>query len=583
MSEFKTEWDLSKHFFTSINDPRIDEILANSEKEVEDFVSKWEGNIYNATPEKLLNFYKEKDILKDLTTVYYYLGYLSTLDTQDQEVLNKLSSISTLMSEFSQELLFIDEEFKKMGYDKLYEYSNLPELKEYKKPLQDTADNLKYILKPNQEKVLIEVSNVVRIFDDIYNELTNSFEYKFKDQLLTSSEIYAKKSSSDPEERKEAFNSIFTKYEEKSNQIVLGNLYKSVCKANVCDIKNRKYDGIMSTRNISEDMDDSVVNKLLDTVKSKYHLYHQFLKKKATLIGKDKLDYWDIFAPITGKEFKMDFNTGLNFYLDKIKEFDTDFYNYSKEIFEDGRVSVYPKKGKRDGAYASYNKDHKSFVMLNYVDNFDSIMTLTHELGHAIHGWLSQVQNSDNFESSLSLAETASIFNETLIFESILDSVEADEKSFYIVSKLDDIFSTIYRQVQYVLFERECHQRFLDGEELGYEDFNDIWLNGVKELYGDSVNMTEDMRYGWSSIPHIFSTPFYCYTYSFGNILSFSLYQMYKNAEDKSEFVKMYKNILKSGGSVKPKELLLRYGIDIESEEFYNTSFELIEELINKL
>lgn len=578
----KTEWDLKKHFFTGLDDPNIDICINNSVENVNVFIEKFKGKISKFDVNGFLEYLEYKSPYEGLVKVNYYYNYLSTLNTQDQLVLKKSSELSNIWSDISKDLLFISEEYKVIGYDKLIEFSENVKLSKYKNYFINTANSLKYRLSEDQERVLIEPYNVLSIFNDIYDELTNSFLYPFEGSLITRSDLSNKRESQIESERKEATDSILNKFSEKSNQIVLGNIYKSVCKDNITEIKNRGYEDVMSTRNISEEMESDVVNKLLEKVKSNYSLYHKHLKNKAKLLGKDVLDYWDIFAPIPNtNETKMSFEDGYNFYLNNIRVFDEEFYNYSKEMFEDGRVSVFPYPGKQDGAYASYNKDHKSFVMLNHTEDLNSVMTLAHESGHAIHGWYSQEQPDEVYGSPLSLAETASIFNETLIFENLLKGVSDNEREYYIISHLDDIFSTMFRQVMYVNFEKECHNRFLSGEELSYTDFNEIWLRNTKELYGDSVVMDDKMGVGWSSIPHIFGSPFYCYSYSFGNILSFNLYQMYKESDDKDVFKTMYKSILKSGGSVRPKELLLNNGIDITSDEFYDKAFDVIKGFLN--
>lgn len=580
MKDIKTEWDLKKHYFNSIDDERIKLGIESDLKEINRYIEKYKGKIASMNDSEFLDFLSDgARQYSNMTKIHYYFSYLNTLDTQDQEVIKKSGELTNIWTDAYQELLFIDEEYKEIGYSKFIEMSGMDMFRHHRNSLVNAANDLKYNLSEAQEKNLVEVGKVTSIFDDIYSELTNSFDFEYRGENKTEAEIQSLRKSADESERKDATESLLEKYGD--NKIVLGNLYKAVCKDNVSAIKIRGFEGVMHTRNISEEMDDDVVNKLIDTVKSNYHLFHRHLKNKAKFLGKDKLEFHDVLAPIPGGgKTEFTFEEGFEFYMKNIKNFDKEFYDYSREIFEDGRVSVFPKQGKMSGAYASYNKDVESFVMLNYTNDFDSIMTLAHELGHAIHGWLSQAQNYYVYHSPLSLAETASIFNETFVFEEMLKTVSEDEKDFYVMKNLDDIFSTMFRQIMYVDFERECHNRTLAGEELSYEDFNEIWLEKSRELFGDSVIVPEIVKHGWSVIPHIFHTPFYCYSYSFGNILSFNLYKMYKDSEDKSSFIQMYKSILRSGGSDRPKDLLNNWNIDITSDEFYNKAFEVIENLI---
>jgi oligoendopeptidase F len=390
---YKTEWDLEKHYFSSINDPRINEGLEKDEVQLENFTKKYEGKISKLSDEDFLEFLKDSDLLnKNTLKAHYYFSYLNTLDTQDQSVLKKMGELQNVWSEIFSKTLFIQEEIKEIGYDKLIERSNLDSYKSIKNYIIGLANDLKFMLSKPEEKVTIEMEKVTSIFLDMYTELTNSFEFEINGEKKTKSQVYSDRLSKDEEVRKAAHKALHEKYGE--NQIVLGNIYKSVCKSNISGINLRGYDDVMHTRNLSEEMDKDVVNKLLEMVKSNYSLFHRHLKNKAKILGKDKVEFHDTLAPIPAKNLKDDisFEEGYEIYMNCVKKFDKDFYDYSKEIFEDGRVSVFPNKGKMGGAYASYNKDKDSFVMLNHTNDFDSIMTLAHELGHAIHGWLSQVQ-----------------------------------------------------------------------------------------------------------------------------------------------------------------------------------------------
>lgn len=582
MENIKTEWDLEKHFFKSLDDPKIKEMVDSDVKQIDGFVEKYKGRISGLSDEDFMTFLDEKaELFRGMLKVYFYYSYKSTLDTQDQDTLKAINLLSNKWSDESKKLLFISEEYKEIGYDRLMGMSEKDIFKSVKNGLINSANNLKYLLPEAQEDNLIEVGKVTSIFDDIYTELTSSFVFEIDGEEKNKAEVYAMRLSQDPVVREKANKALLDKYGE--HQIVLGGLYKSVCKSNVSSINIRGYEDVMTTRNLSEEMDKETIDTLINKVKENYPLYHRHLKNKAKFLGKEKLDFYDVLAPIEkqGGETKLSFSEALEIYLDKIEKFDKDFYEYSKEMFEDGRVTVYPDKYKRGGAYASYTKGEKSFVMLNHTDDFDSLMTLTHELGHAIHGDLEQENHEEVYRSPLSLAETASIFNETLVFGEIIDELENEDINYYVMKKLDDIFSTMFKQIMYVDFERECHQKFLNGEELTYEDFNKIWMEKGIEFFGEGVNLPDNYKYGWSVIPHIFHTPFYCYSYSFGNILSFNLYNMYTGTNDKQGFKTTYKNILKSGGSKRPKDILSEQGIDITSGEFYENAFKVVEDYLN--
>ena len=373
----------------------------------------------------------------------------------------------------------------------------------------------------------------------------------------------------------------------------MGNIYSSVCKDSISEIKLRGFKGVMQQRNISEQVPDKAIETLLETVSENYSLYHRFVKIKAqilknkSLLGDyqrqdDKIDVEDLNAPITTKETNIEFDKAKSIFLDTLKDFDSSFYDFSTQMFNEGRVDVYPKHGKMGGAFASYEKDFDSFVLLNYTGKLRDVSTIAHELGHATHGFLSQKQTHKVYHSGLCLAETASVFNEMLFFENFVKTLDdKQDKLSFMEARLSDIFATIFTQVMYTRFEKECHETFLAGKSLTYPDFNKLWNKYRKEYYGDQVviNVEADQDSGWSSIPHFFKTPFYCYSYSFGNLLTFSLYQKY--IEDNS-FVDSYKEVLAAGGSKAPYDLLIKHDLDITSKDFYLGGIKVIQRMLDE-
>lgn len=587
-SKFKTQWNLGKYFYESLNDPKIDKDIKLWLQKENDFIEYFKINsLANADDDLLLEYYnRNEEISHIIYPVWLYYSYLSSLDTQDQKVLKKESELRNKYSKVSKEALFIDEDLKNLGYEKIMSLSESDKLKSHKNSIVRLANGLKYKLSKDKEELIIEKDKSgCDIISDLHEELTNSFMFDYKGDALTSDEIGALRSDANESIRKEATLSIRSVFGSDQNKITLGSIYKGLVKDKVNEDKLRGVEYVMESRNNSEQLSKDTVDTLLNSVKGYYHSYHKYMMVKCLLLGKEHLNEWDRNAPyVNGKERVVEFEEGLNMYLDVIKKFDKEFYDYSVDMFDKGRVDVYPKKGKRGGAYAQYVKGIESFVLLNYTDKLDDVLTLAHELGHAIHGHLSQEQKSSVFSSPLSLAETASIFNETLMFDELLKNVsDREEKISMLVERLDGAFGTIFRQVQIILFEREIHERLRNEEELNYTDFNKSWRKHCSELYGALVKFdneeTDDVM--WSQIPHIFRTPFYCYTYAFGNLLSLSLYKMYKNEGD--EFIPKYKEILKAGGSVPPEELLMRYGIDITKPEFYNGGLKVIDDLVNEL
>lgn len=585
MSIQKTEWDLKKHFYNSIEDIEYKKDFVTYLKKVKE-VQKYKGKIAELTDEEFLTFYQEIDVLNvEINKIFIFLSLSLSLDTQNQTLQKESAKIEKIVTDVSKEILFIEEEFKQIGFRRIMYYASLDSMKPFKNALISDAKGIQYTLTEAEEKLYLQLLSASS--SDMFEELTGSLDFTFRGEKLTLEEVRTKRTDEDRQVRKEAIESIANVFASKQNQIVLSNLYALVCKGQNLDVEIRKYRTVMSSRNMSEEVEDNTVNILLKCVEDNYGLYHKFLGKKAKMLGLEKLEVYDIFAPFqtkdSGKEYS--FEEGWKLYIDTISEVDKKLADFSLDMLEDNRISVFPHLGKTGGAYAQYEKSIPEFVLLNWTNSYSDVTTLAHELGHAFHGNLSKAQTSSVYYTPLILAETASIFNETLMFEKLLETTQEEElKKKLIFDRLDDIFGTIFRQVMYVKFEKFCHESFLKNEPMTYDDFNHTWFTESSKLYGPHVNVEKELlKHGWSGIPHIFNTPFYCYTYAFGNIISLNIYQGYKEAIDKEDFLSKYHSFLEAGGSDTP-ENLLKDIFNIEfNDNFYKLAFSHIEELISKL
>lgn len=397
---------------------------------------------------------------------------------------------------------------------------------------------------------------------------------------MTEEEIRSLRTSPDREIRRKSYESLRQVYNSKQTQITLGNIYAGIVKDWASDVKLRGYQTIMEPRNTSEELENEVVDMLLREVQIAYPLFARFIEAKRKLMKLDEFHVYDVSAPLGQIEKEFSFEDGTRLHLETMKDFDQEFYDYSVDMLESGRIDAFPKYGKRSGAFASYGPGEPSFVLLNHTGKLRDVSTLSHELGHATHGHLSQEQKPAVYSSPLSLAETASIFSEMLLSEKIRKELTTEEYKEFLNEKLSDTFATIFRQIQYIAFEKRVHEAIFAGQELTYHDFNRMWREEQIRMTGESIiyDVTAENESSWSMIPHIFATPFYCYAYAFGNILVFALYNRYQ--KEGQSFVESYKDILRSGGSKRPKDLLAEHGFDITSPKFYRDAMEEVEKMV---
>ena len=601
---YKTSWDLQKYFYKSIDDENLNKDIQIFLEKVDNFVQKYKWKIKSFTfPKQLYDFYKDEENLgKEISKVFHYLFYLSSLDSQNQAVIKKLLEVENIYNQAQEKLLFVDEEFKYLFTKQkvnwvlfkniLIEELNKPNsvLAPYKYHILHKIKTLKYLLSSKEEKLITKFSpissQVENLYDEYHNWLVFEIFLDWKKKKLPEEEIRALRSHKDEKIRKRAYESLRKTYSQRETRVVLSNLYSTFVKEWTLNVKLRWYKSVIQPRNISEDMDDKVVDMLINQVKDNYFLFQRYINLKAKLLGKKlPLAVRNVLAPVSDSTKEFSFKEALEIHLNVMKTFDKDFYDYSLDLLKNWRVDVFPKVWKRGGAFASYSKGQESFVLLNFTKKLNDIFTLSHEFWHAIHWWLSQVQPEQVYDSPLSLAETASIFNEMLLSNYLLSSpdLSKEDKIYLLEHKLNDIFATIFRQIQYVDFELEVHNLILNWQQLSYEDYCKIWRKTQLRMSWNVIkyDVDESNENSWSMIPHIFHTPFYCYSYAFWNILVFSLFDMYKKQWKK--FVNIYKEILKSGWSMPPKELLLKYWIDITKKSFYKNAFNQIKLMLDEL
>lgn len=581
-------WNLEKYFYKSIHDKDFLNDLNLIDDKLKNIIDTYKWNIkYFQNVKELIQLYNDMEEFDNIIyKPYLYVHYLNSLDTQDLDIIKKIWEFQTMLIKINWSLLFIDQEFKELWYKKLISFTEDETAFNYSNAIINQANSIKYILEESQEYVLNIKSKVLWSFSNFDSEFRNSLEFRFiedwEEKILTEEEVRSRRMDPNEEIRREAYISLKQVYNNKQNQITFANLYTSIVKNWSTNIQIRWYGTIMEPRNIKEEMENNVVDMLLNKVKDNYNIFQRYISLKKKFMKKNEFYIWDLMAPIHQLDKKYSYEEALNMHLSAMKNFDNEFYEYSKDMITSWRIDVYPKLWKRWWAFASYWKNFDSFVLLNFTWTLRDVSTITHELWHATHWYLSQNNPACVFDSPLSLAETASIFNEMLLTSYLEKKLTDKEKIEFLNKKLEDIFATIFRQIQYVLFEKEVHETIYNWWEYTYKDLNILWRKKQIEMSWQEIiyDVNEEEESTWSNIPHIFHTPFYCYAYSFWNLLTFSLYNLYK--KEWKSFVEKYKKILSAWWSKRPKDLLLENWINIESDDFFDSWFKEISLLVDE-
>ena len=400
-----------------------------------------------------------------------------------------------------------------------------------------------------------------------------------KEQFETAEELKSGVYSTDAARRKATYQALFEPYIREEDKFF--KVYQSIVKDWAYEAGLRGYSSPIGMRNAANQVSDKAIESLMKVCEEERGVYHDFFAWKAQELGVDQLSRYDMYAPLSEAKSEYSYAEAVDLVMESFSKYSTDFAAKARQILDEKHIDSHPAPTKRGGAFcAAVTPSLTPYVLLNFAGKSRDISTLAHELGHGVHDMYAAHLPIGSHHPNLPLAETASTFGEMLLFESLLAKItDPEEKKALLAEKLADSYATISRQNYFVKFEVAAHEAIPNGASL--VDIQKLWLDGLREQFGDSVEVDDIFQHEWSYIPHIVHTPFYCYAYNFGELLSLSLYSRYK--QDGESFVPKIEAILAAGGSRDPKLVLQEVGIDYESEDFWRGGFEIIRGWMNEL
>ena len=339
----------------------------------------------------------------------------------------------------------------------------------------------------------------------------------------------------------------------------------------------RHYDHWLASRNLSNEASDESVEALVAAVQGRYDLARRWYRLKAKILGLDRLAHYDRMAPLRESTDRIPYGEAQELVLDCYRGFSPELGEAAAGFFSDGYIDGPPEPGKRGGAFCAYAvPSAHPYVLLNYTSRPGDVLTMAHELGHGVHAVLAQPQGLYHFTSPLTVAETASIFGETIVLERLLERAGDDQEArlALLAESLDGAVAAIFRQVAMNRFEHGVHTERRSGGELSVDRLNELWLETQTDLLGDSVELNEDYGTWWSYVPHFIDTPGYVYAYAYGHLLALSVYRRYE--EEGEALVPQYLDLLRAGGSMPPEDLGRIVGVDLGDADFWDSGLNLI-------
>jgi len=584
-----TPWDLSE----LLEEPS-EEVISRELEKLEAEVVAFEGRRgelrASMAPAELLDVVRHYErILHRIDVLGGYANLWFASDTQSAATVGFRNRMRQLIAQLHNRFLFFElwwQELSDQEAERLMpEPGGSQHLDDYRHYLEELRRYKPHTLDERSEQIInTKNANGIDAVLTLYSLLTNRLEFEVEidgeTRKLTEGEMRSLFYSPDPELRPRVYQRMFEVYERDAR--ILAQIYANrVRDWHTEFVEMRGFPEPISVRNLRNDVPDDAIDTMLDVVHRNAGLFQEYFKLKGQWLGIEPLRRYDLYAPLATSSREIPFTDAVDAVLDTFEEFDPRFARLAERVIEERHLDAEIRKGKRGGAFCStVLPDFTPWVLVNYTGKVRDVTTLAHELGHAVHSMMAEHHSLLTQHPSLPLAETASVFCEMLITDRILKR-ESDPiaRREILASSVDDVYATVMRQTYFVRFERAAHRAVLENKSA--DDLFELYLENLAEQFGDAMEVAPELRYEWVSIPHIYNTPFYCYAYSFGQLLVLALYRRYQ--EEGEAFKPGYFRLLSHGGSKRPEEILREIDVDVTDPDFWQGGFEVVRGMIDEL
>jgi len=512
---------------------------------------------------------------------FAYLGFSE--DTKDAKSRSFKSRIEERLTALNNRLLFFDLWWQSV--DSFNAERLMADAGDLRYHLETIRRYKAHTLSEAEEKI-INVKNVTgrsavnTLYDVVTNGLTFTLTVDGTKRKMNREQLMCHVRSPRASVRQAAYQELYRVFS--AQRDLIGEMYRTL----VNDWKSenvelRVFTAPIATRNLGNDVPDQAVDVLLATCAKNAEIFQTYFRLKAKVCKITSMSRYHIYAPHRTETKKYRYDDAVKMVLEAYRGFSPQLADLAEEVFRARHVDAPTRPGKLGGAYCySVVPGLTPYVMLNFTGEARDVATMAHELGHAVHGMMAKDHSVFTFHSTLPLAETASVFGERILSDALMSQEpKKTVRQGLLLNQLDDIYATILRQAYFVRFEQLAHQMVADGAT--GDQLAQTYLTELRQQFGKNMKVPDEFQWEWLSIPHLFASPFYCYAYSFGNLLVLALYRMYK--EQGVAFVPKYLELLSAGGSQSPHDILSKVGVDMTSETFWQSGFDTIKEMVNDL
>ncbi len=486
-----------------------------------------------------------------------------------------------LSSAIHQKLVFFDVEWLKLDDEQAQSLINSDELSHYEHYLETSRRYKKHTLSEKEEQILSAKSVTGRsAWNRFFDESLGAARFEVDGEELTEQEALSKLHNPDRDLRKRAHSALTETFTDMSRTLTF--IFNTILADKQTNDRLRNYPSWISSRNLSNEIEDETVEILVNSVTDNYDLVQRFYRLKKRLLGYDTMYDYDRYAPLLKNKKQIHWDEARQTVLDSYSDFHPEMGSVAGQFFEQNWIDAAIRPGKRGGAYsASTVPSVHPYVFMNYDGQVRDVQTLAHELGHGVHQYLAREQGPLQASTPLTTAETASVFGEMLVFQNLMQQLDdPKEQLALLVGKIDDSIATVFRQVSMNRFENAIHTKRREEGELTTDEFSELWRQTQEHLYGDAVHLTDSYDIWWSYIPHFLHTPGYVYAYAFGELLVLALYEEYTRQQN--GFAEKYLEMLRTGGADWPENIVAKVGLDITQPNFWNKGLAAIEKMIEQ-
>jgi oligoendopeptidase F len=577
----QTEWDLSP-LVDGAGEAGVERLLDEANQAAEAFAERYPGKVGELDAAGLETAMHELERIDELVgRAGSYASLSFATDTADPSRGALLQRVQERATAIETKLLFFELEWAKVDDDRAEELLRSDKLEFCRHYLRSARRYRPHLLSEPEERILAEKSiSSQSAWSRLFGELLAALRVQLGDDEATLDLALSRLQDPERDLRRTTAEAVTTALE--PGLRTRSFIYNTLVHDKSVEDRLRSYPHWLAARNLANEASDESVMALIEAVRGRFDIPQRWYVLKAKLLGIDRLADYDRAAPVLPEDVTFSFAQARELVLDTYDSFSPEAGRIVRRFFDEHWVDAPVRQHKRGGAFCAYTVPSvHPYVLLNFTARRRDVLTMAHELGHGLHAALAQKQGVFHQSTPLTLAETASVFGEALVFGRLLDTArDDDERLSLLAERIDGAIATVFRQMAMNRFEHLVHTRRRAEGELSADMVNELWVQSQAELFGDSVEITDGYRMWWSYVPHFINTPGYVYAYAYGQLLALSAYSRY--LEEGDPFVPRYLEMLAAGGSRSPEELGAIIGIDLADPGFWDAGLALVEQQLTE-